>query len=155
MSELFVSVSLSPQNIQQLLNEAEYKKADRGECYSPLLKIVEGNSIWDTCKIFQALILPLTLIYRCSSVWVYSALPWVISCKTYPLKYGYRSNYQVQLRCKCQLLASLLATRRKRPAIMLKTRSNRSLGECVRSQVAQARNMSIGEHRHCCVTSKI
>lgn len=40
MSELFLSVSLSPQNIQQLLNEA-----DRGECYSPLLKAVEGNSL--------------------------------------------------------------------------------------------------------------
>ena len=25
----------------------------------------------------------------------------------------------------------------------------------VKSQVAQARNMSIGEHRHCCVTFKI
>ena len=47
MSELFLSVSLSPQNIQQLLNEADYKKADRGECYSPLLKTVESNSLRD------------------------------------------------------------------------------------------------------------
>ena len=47
MSELFLSVSLSPQNIQQLLNEAEYEKANRGECYSPLLKAVEGNSLRD------------------------------------------------------------------------------------------------------------
>ena len=47
MSEQFLSASLSLQNIQPQNNEAEYKKADRGECYSPLLKAVEGNSLRD------------------------------------------------------------------------------------------------------------